>query len=98
MKRHRTIFHASVGPVRIWQKWRQYTLHRTCVFACGWICGHVVSSSVSLAQNVDALFLMLGRAQSSFHKKRAGTCYTELVFLNTMRCVGHVVHFATSRA
>jgi hypothetical protein len=39
---------------------------------------------------------MLGRALCSFHKKRIGTHYTELVFLHLMGSVGHVVHFSVS--
>jgi hypothetical protein len=34
-----TIFYAQVGPVRMSQKTRRDTIHRTCVFASGVICG-----------------------------------------------------------
>jgi hypothetical protein len=98
MKRHHTIFHARVGPIHIRQKERHYLLHQTCVFASDRIRGHVVNSDVSRVQNVDALFFMLGRALCSFYKKRARTCYAELAFLNTVGCVGNVVHFAASGA
>jgi hypothetical protein len=39
MKRLHNIFHARVEPVQIQQKARYDMLHRTCVFASGWICG-----------------------------------------------------------
>jgi hypothetical protein len=39
VKRQCTIFHAHVGPVEIRQKVNWDTLHGTCVFAFGGICG-----------------------------------------------------------
>jgi hypothetical protein len=42
--------------------------------------GDVVHSSVSRAQNVDALFFNLGCTRYGFHKNRYGTCYVELLF------------------
>jgi hypothetical protein len=42
--------------------------------------GHVVHSGASNERNINALFFMLRWAQSSFHKKRAGTHYIEFVF------------------
>jgi hypothetical protein len=44
--------------------------------------GHKVHSGAPEAQNVVALFLMLGSARCDFHKKQAGTRYSELVFFN----------------
>jgi hypothetical protein len=42
--------------------------------------GHIVYSGASGAQNIGALFFMLGYDRYGFNKKRAGTCYAELVF------------------
>jgi hypothetical protein len=60
--------------------------------------GHVVYSGASKAQNVDALFFMLGCSQCDFHKKRTRTHYNEIVFLNPVGSVGHIVHSDASRA
>jgi hypothetical protein len=54
--------------------------------------GPVVNSSASGAQNIDALFLMLGWDRYKFHKKDAETRYVELVFcirwdLRAMYCI-----------
>jgi hypothetical protein len=39
---------------------------------------------------------MLASDQCGFHKKRARTRYTELVFLHPVGFVGHIVHSAVS--
>jgi hypothetical protein len=50
------------------------------------------------AQNVDALFFMLGWDQYGVGKKRDGTRYAELVILHLMGSADHIVHSGASRA
>jgi hypothetical protein len=52
--------------------------------------GRIVHSGASGARNVDALFFMLGWDWFSFHKKRVGTSFVELVLLHPVGYAGHV--------
>jgi hypothetical protein len=60
--------------------------------------GTIVHSGASGAQNVHALFFILEWDRYGFNKKRARTCYTELMFSHPVGSVGHIVHSAVFEA
>jgi hypothetical protein len=66
-------------------------LHRTCVFASGGICCHIVDSITSGERNADTQFFLLGWARCGLNKKRAGTHYVKLVFSQQMGSAGRVM-------
>jgi hypothetical protein len=74
------------------QKACRDTLHRTFFLHPVGSAGHIVHSGASGMRNVDALFFTLGWAWCGFHKKHAGTRYTELVFLHLVGSMGRVLH------
>jgi hypothetical protein len=86
-------FHARVGQVWFFHNKRLETSYVELVFLhpVG-SAGHVVHSSASRAQNIDALFFKLGSDRYGFRKKCVPTRYAILVFLHSVRSVGHVVH------
>jgi hypothetical protein len=57
--------------------------------------GRVVPSGV---RNINTLYFIIVWNQYLFQKKRAGTCYAELMFLNPVGSAGHVVHCGASGA
>jgi hypothetical protein len=60
--------------------------------------GHIVYCSASGAQNIDALFFLLGWHLYGFHKKHVGAPYAKFVFLHFVLSAGHVVHSGASGA
>jgi hypothetical protein len=70
VKHRRTIFLASVGPIRIPQKFVGAPYFEFVFLHLVVSTGHVVLSGVSAVRNVDALFFMLDWDLCSFHKKR----------------------------
>jgi hypothetical protein len=76
-----TIFHVSVGPVRIPQKVRQDTLRQTCVFLhpVGSV-GHIVHFGASEMQNVNTLFPCSGGPSAISIKSALGNVMPNLCF------------------
>jgi hypothetical protein len=60
--------------------------------------GHIVHSSASRARIVEAQFFILGWDRYGFHKKCAGTCSIELMFLPPVRSASHIVQSGASEA
>jgi hypothetical protein len=87
-----TISQVRVGPIQIQQKARRDTIRRTCVFASRGIC--VSSSAFQCVWGVKHRRTDRYR----FNKKRARTCYAELVFFHPVGSASHVVHSGASGA
>jgi hypothetical protein len=93
--RHETLthyFHARVGPVRFHEKHVRTCYAELAVLHPMRALHHLVHSGASGEQNVDTLFFMLGWDWYGFDKNRAETHCVELVFLDLVGSVGHVVH------
>jgi hypothetical protein len=73
-------------------------LRRNCVFASSGICGSQCAFRCFWEAERQHTLFMLGWDRIRFDKKRAWTCYAELVFLQLVRFVCHVVHSSASRA
>jgi hypothetical protein len=97
--KHRcTIFLAWVGLVRIPQKcvgtnYAEFVFLHMVVSA-----GHVVHSSDSGVQNIDALFFMLRWDWCGLYKKCVTTSNIELVCLHLVGYAGRAVHYGASGA
>jgi hypothetical protein len=97
MKRRCTIFHARVGECGLQKKCAETHYTKLVFLHLVGHAGHVVHSGVSWAQNIDALYFILGWDWYGFHKNHVGTRYAELMFLHLVGSAGHVVHSCMSR-
>jgi hypothetical protein len=79
-----------VGPVQFPYKARPIRYAKLVLFHAR--VGHVVHSGASGAQNMIALFFMLGWDQYGFDKKCVRIRFTELAFLHPVGSTGHKVH------
>jgi hypothetical protein len=73
------------------------TLRQTCVFASDGICGSRNACWCVRAQNISALFFMLG-APGVDRTNSTRTCYVELVILHPVLSAGHIVCSVVSGA
>jgi hypothetical protein len=71
---------------------------RTFVFPSGGICGSHSAFPCVRGVKCEHSIFQLGRPRCSFHKKRAMTRCTELVFFNPVGSAAHVVHSGASGA
>jgi hypothetical protein len=77
----------------------QDTLHRTCVFITGAICGsHIALRLVQGVKHRHTIFHVLVGPSADPKKLCDGIHYVELVFLDPVRSKGHVVRFGASGA
>jgi hypothetical protein len=89
-------FSCSGGPGVVSLKSIRDRLRRTGVFASGGICWSCSAFWCIRAMKHRCTVFHDRVGQHSFHKKRVGTCYSELLFLHLVEFVCHVVHSDTS--